>query len=174
MRNTKCDSVHKLNLSKTDAIFHLYWRKYLAKTHITAQIKIQIFLVKNCNIFVLRHPYKGHPSYRRNLGPFKDNIQRIKTWDFFTFFLFIGLFCIPDPDPAPQNNWILIQSGEHGAIIYCTRSCMHAKTSESILSQWELLTGGISYLNQSEWHTARRPFSEASGKQNTERRGGQG
>ncbi len=36
---------------------------------------------------------KGRPSYRRSLQLSKENIQQFKTWNFFTFFLFVGHFC---------------------------------------------------------------------------------
>jgi hypothetical protein len=63
--------------------------------------------------------YKGRLSYRRSLQPSKENIQRFKTWNFFTFFYFCGSFlpswiriwiqqltlirinADPDPDPKP-------------------------------------------------------------------------
>ncbi len=34
---------------------------------------------------VIPRPHKGRPSYKRSLQPSKGNIQRFKTWNFFTF-----------------------------------------------------------------------------------------
>ncbi len=67
-----------------------------------------------------------------------------------------------------HRAWIRETEREQGlgnqALYTAWPHSMHTQTSESILSQWEWLTAGISYLNQSEWHRARRPSSEASTK----------
>ncbi len=47
--------------------------------------------------------HKGRPRYRRSLQPSKENIQYLKTWKFWTFFLFLWvIFALLDPDPDPQ------------------------------------------------------------------------
>jgi hypothetical protein len=62
-----------------------------------------IFWIENCNLLIFRPP-KGRTSYRESLQPSKENVQHFKTWKFFTFSIFVGHFCPPDPDPATQIN----------------------------------------------------------------------
>ncbi len=53
--------------------------------------------------------HKGRASYRRSLQPPKEHIQHLKTWNFVTFFIFVGHFCSPIWIHWP--DWIRIQSG---------------------------------------------------------------
>ncbi len=43
-------------------------------------------------------------SYRRSLQPSKDNIQHFKTWKFFAFSIFVGLFSLLVPDLDPHSK----------------------------------------------------------------------
>jgi hypothetical protein len=43
--------------------------------------------------------HKWHPSYRRSLQLSKENIQNLKTWNFFIFSTFLVIFALLDPDP---------------------------------------------------------------------------
>ncbi len=71
------------------------------------------FFGSKTTIYLSLGLHKERPSYRRSLQPSKENIQYLKTWKFWTFFYFCGLF-LPswirirnlnaDPDPATQIN----------------------------------------------------------------------
>ncbi len=76
-----------------------------------------IFLIKNCNLPILRPPNKGRPTYRRSLQPSEENIKHFKTWNFSTFFRIFESFLpfwirilIPDPDPLIWLNPDRIQN----------------------------------------------------------------
>ncbi len=89
------------------------------------QLKKFTFLVKNCTvIYLFLGLHKGRSSYWRSLQPSKENIQQFKTWNFFTFFLFLWVifqFCPPgswstdliesgslrDPNPDPKHCFFL-------------------------------------------------------------------
>ncbi len=62
--------------------------------------KINIFLIKNCDLLIPRHPYyKGRPIYCRSLQPSKENIQHFNM-NYMKFFLFCGSFCPPGSGSA--------------------------------------------------------------------------
>jgi hypothetical protein len=64
---------------------------------IKAEKKLNIFLIKNCNLGYLSHPiHKVHPSYRRSLQLSKEAIQHFKT--------FVGHFALLDPDPDSESG----------------------------------------------------------------------
>ncbi len=57
--------------------------------------------------------HKGRPSYWSSLQPSKENIQHLKTWNFWTFFLFLGChFCPPGSGSGFRlGSTDLIESG---------------------------------------------------------------
>ncbi len=70
-----------------------------------AEKQLKIFLIKNCNLPILRL-HKGRRSYRRSLQPSQKNIK------FFPFF--VGLFAILDPDSEfGYGSTDLIESGSN-------------------------------------------------------------
>ncbi len=76
------------------------WKK------ITAEKKLNFFGSKT-TIYLFLGLHKGRPWYRRSLQLSKENIQFLKTWKFWTFFLFLWvIFALldQDPDPATQIN----------------------------------------------------------------------
>ncbi len=58
------------------------------------------FLWSKIAIYFSLGLYKGRPSYRRSLQLSKENIQHLKTWNFFTF----SYFC-----RSSLSSWIRIQ-----------------------------------------------------------------
>jgi|688.fasta_scaffold659005_1 hypothetical protein len=62
-------------------------------------------LIQKFQFFLSLDLHEGRPSYRRRIQPSKqENIQLLKTWNFFTFLIFMGLFALLDSDTSNQNQ----------------------------------------------------------------------
>jgi hypothetical protein len=78
----------------------LLWQKIDKKLLLKKKL---YFFGSKTTIYLSLGLYKGRPSYRRSLQPSKENIQYLKTWKFWTFFIFLWIiFDLLDPDPDPQ------------------------------------------------------------------------
>ncbi len=60
-------------------------------------IQLEIFF-----IFWSKIKAKGYPSYRRSLQPSNDNIQHLKTSQFFIILFLWVTFAVLNPDPGVQ------------------------------------------------------------------------
>ncbi len=74
-------------------------------------VEIVFFFISKITIYLSLGRHKGRPSYRRSLQPSNVNIQHFKTWNFFTFFSYLGSLVFLDPDPVDLKSMrILIRS----------------------------------------------------------------
>jgi hypothetical protein len=73
--------------------------------------KMNVFFYSKIVIYLSVGLDKGCPGCRRCLQLSKENIQHLKTWNFFIFFsVLVGHFCPPGPDPADQNQYESMRS----------------------------------------------------------------
>jgi hypothetical protein len=89
------------------------WKK------ITAEKKLDIFLVKNYNFVILSLGlHKGHTSYRRSLQPPPKKTSSTSKHEYaFTFFLYLPvIFALLDPDPDTGTQ---INAAPDPVQIYC-------------------------------------------------------
>jgi hypothetical protein len=71
--------------------------------------QLNIYLIKNCNLPILRPPYRT-TKLRRRLQPSKENIQQFKTGNFLIFSIIMGNFC---PPGSGYGSTDLMESGSN-------------------------------------------------------------
>ncbi len=62
------------------------------------------FFFSNSDFYLYVSLHKGGSSYSRSLQPSKESFQHFKTWNVFTFSLFIGNFCPPGFGSGSSNS----------------------------------------------------------------------
>ncbi len=106
--------------------------RYRNRTRVAEWIRIhfiriqhffQFFFISKTAIYLSLGLHKERPSYRRSLQLSKENIQHLKTWNFFNFFSsFVGHFCPPGSGSGfliriHWPDWIRIQLGSGSATL---------------------------------------------------------
>ncbi len=124
--------------------------------------KIDIFKSKN-SIYLILGLQKGRPSYRRSPQLSKENIQNLKTWKFFTFFLFLWvIFTLPDPeipDPIRIRNTAVQYSSVWSVIVWRNNSTVAHVLTDEMARNW--IRFFITFKANSTW---RLRFVESIGR----------
>ncbi len=86
----------------------------------------------------------------------------IKTWNFFTFSFFEGLFALLDPDPDPADQ-ISMRTHVDPDPLHCKKSCNNYLLIDSSLGHHGVGSG--------YWHGHLMPITTPSDKKSTDQRG---
>jgi hypothetical protein len=90
----------KIFVSWPEQIWQMFKKKLSEWSMLPAEVEVthvygNVFFYPKMKFTLSLGFQKGRPSYRRSFQPSKENIRHFKTWNYWTFSIFVGIFCPP-------------------------------------------------------------------------------